>query len=31
VLRKAIEDEAFRAVFENEESIRRRFPLEEPA
>jgi hypothetical protein len=29
-LRKAIEDEAFRAVFENEESIRARFPLEEP-
>ena len=30
-IRKAIEDEAFRAVFESEESIRARWPLEEPA
>jgi hypothetical protein len=30
-LRKAIEDDAFRAVFENVESIRARWPLDEPA
>jgi hypothetical protein len=29
-LRKAIEDEGFRGVFQSEDSIRRRFPLEEP-
>jgi hypothetical protein len=29
-LRKAIEGEAFRAVFESDESIRAGFPLEEP-
>jgi hypothetical protein len=29
-LRKTIEDEEFRGVFENEESIRETFPLEKP-
>jgi len=29
-LRKPIDDEVFRSVFESQESIRERFPLEEP-